>query len=169
MTYDINRIEKEFAAACQTMKVELDTPILINNRLRTTLGRVCYKRVNNDDEEAILPSKIEFSKNFILNSSDEDIKEVILHEAAHYIAITLTGERHGHDKYFKSICEKIGTANDKTFFVDKENSIKTKYTVKCPHCGFENAYSRRGKVINNVENYSCGVCGCKELEVIQNW
>ena len=142
MAYDISRVEKEFAAACQIMNVELDTPITINSRLRTTLGRVCYERVNNDDEEAILPSKIEFSKNFILNSSDEDIKEVILHEAAHYIATTLTGERHGHDKYFKSICEKIGTAN---------------------------AYSRRGKVINNIENYSCGVCGCKELEVIQNW
>lgn len=160
MTYDLKRIEKEFTIICKKAKVNLDTPISINGRLSRTLGRVCYEYVY----DVLIPSKIEFSKQFIENSSDEDIHDVILHEAAHYIATTRTGERHGHDNYFKAICAEIGTNNNRTFFVEREVAAKTKYTVKCG-CGFEHGYSRRGKVI---EQGICPVCG-GELDINQNW
>ena len=160
MTYDLKRIEKEFTAICKKAKVNLDTPILINGRLKSTLGRVCYEWVF----DTVIPTKIEFSKHFIESSSDNDVYDVILHEAAHYIATTRTGERHGHDNYFKAICAEIGTCNDRTFFVEREAASKTKYVVKCG-CGFERGYARRGKVI---EQGICPNCG-GSLDIEQNW
>lgn len=37
-----------------------------------------------------------------------------MHEASHYITTYRTGEVHGHDAMFKSVCAEIGTDNDGT-------------------------------------------------------
>ena len=51
-----------------------------------------------------MKKKISFSRNFIKNSSKEDIQDTILHEIAHAIV----GPKHGHDKVWKAMASKLG-------------------------------------------------------------
>ena len=48
--------------------------------------------------------KLSFSRNFVKNSSEEDIKDTILHEIAH----ALVGPMHGHDKVWKEMASELG-------------------------------------------------------------
>lgn len=161
--YDLDRVKKEFKEACEVMGVKLNIPIYINSRLTTTLGQVVF----NGDE----PLKADFSKLLLETSTDEAIHQVILHEAAHYIAAKLDGVSHGHDAYFKSICAKLGCTNDKTTYkVDRLKGIPSiyKYDVFCPNCGRIKGYNRKGDILKNLDRCTCRGCGSKGLYYIQN-
>ena len=106
MSYDLARLDKECREAIQGAGVKFNGPIELNNRLTRTLGRVMYSHNCID--------KIQFSTQFIENSTDENIREVLLHECSHVVAFLRTHERNGHNSYFKSICAELGTTNDGT-------------------------------------------------------
>ena len=48
--------------------------------------------------------KITFSRNFVKNSNQNDIKDTILHEIAH----ALVGSKNGHNKIWKEMAIKLG-------------------------------------------------------------
>ena len=48
--------------------------------------------------------KISFSRHFLKNADQLDINDTILHEIAH----ALVGPKHGHDRVWKNMAEKIG-------------------------------------------------------------
>ena len=139
----------------------------INGRLTKTLGRCMYiKRVDE-----IKPYRIEFSKQFLETSTPTCILDVIKHECAHAIATIKTGEKHGHDAYFKSVCAKVGTTNDGVT-TDAERTVADdkifKYFVICENCGKVcGKYHKAGKVIQHPEFYTCE-CGGK-INVKKNW
>ena len=124
--YDIERVTKEFSDTLEKAGCKLDVPVTINGRLTSTLGRVIY-RGNN-------PYKVEFSKQFLGTSTDDCIYQVILHEAAHFIAAKRSGVCHHHDGYFKQICAEIGCTNDQTkTHVERTVALEKiyKYVVYC--------------------------------------
>lgn len=161
--YDLNRVKREFNEACRKAGVVNKYPVKINGRLTATLGRVRWLRENGN----ITPIDIEFSKLMVETASDETIKETILHEAAHLIAIERSGVDHGHDSYFKSICAELGTTNDGCYAsIEAVKSIKYKYNLVCPKCGIIGGYSRMCKAVKHPELYRCK-CGCGNLKIIE--
>lgn len=72
----------------------------IDNRF---LGLCCYA------DKMLL-----FHTNFIHNSSEENVRKVILHEIAHVLA----GSKAKHDKFFAKKCREIGLIDKK--FIQEE-------------------------------------------------
>ena len=135
----------------------------INTRLKTTLGQVCY--VGNE------PNRVEFSQQLLDTSTDEAVRQVLLHEAAHYIADMRDGISHGHDAYFRAICAEIGCTNDKTTYkVERLQGIPSvyKYDVFCPNCGRIKGYNRKTDILKRLDHCTCKRCGAKGLWYVQN-
>lgn len=164
--YDIERIRAEVHEICRKANCEIDIPININSRLSRTLGRVMYS-----NHEA---SRIEFSKMFIDNSTDESIRQTILHECAHYIAWYRTGERHGHDLFFKGICAEIGCVEDKTTSHVEALRSETelfRYTIYCPNCGCIGGQQRWSSTLEGIATHDvyCKKCKSHDLTYQKNW
>jgi predicted SprT family Zn-dependent metalloprotease len=161
--YDLSRLKKEFKEVCEKAGIELKIPVRINTRLKTTLGQVCYI----GDK----PDRVEFSQQLLETSTDEAIHQVLLHEAAHYIADVRDGISHGHDAYFRAICAEIGCTNNKTTYkVERLKGVGStyKYDVFCPNCGFIKGYNRKGEILKHLNRCHCSNCGSKELWYVQN-
>ena len=162
--YDLSRLEKEVKETCEKAGIELKVPVKINTRLKTTLGQVCYI----GDE----PNRIEFSQQLLDTSTDEAIRQVLLHECAHYICDVRDGISHGHDAYFRAVCAEIGCTNNKTTY--KVERLKGcgaiyKYDVFCPECGFIKGYNRKTYKLNILDRCHCTRCGSKGLWYVKNW
>lgn len=171
MSYSLSKIQEEVKAACNKAGVELTVPVTLNGRLTKTLGRVKY--VKNNITGYTKATAIEFSKQLVESAADGSIKDVILHECAHYVVTTRTHEAHGHDNIFKSVCAELGTTNDGISTDVKwavPDSHLYKYQIYCPTCDSIVAnYNRKGKIINNIDSCKCGRCKQGGLKVIQHW
>ena len=168
MAYNIERVTKEFNHICNNAGVQVTCPVKLNGRLKRTLGRVTFITRNNISS----PTLVEFSKQLLETCTDDTIWNVVAHEAAHYIATARTGESHGHDTYFKSICAEIGTSNDGTKTTTERtvnNSQIYKYQIECPNCGIIQYAHRMGKNLKNIHLCTCGKCGSSNLVVVHNW
>ena len=145
-----------------------DIIVLANGRLTRTLGRCCYERKCGK----VVPVRLEFSRQLLETATAQSITDVILHECAHAIAAIETGESQGHNKYFKNVCARIGTDNDGTKTKVESTISDTqlyKYFIVCKGCGeVLGKYHRAGKVIKNIDDYSCPHCNHK-LSVLQNF
>lgn len=102
-----------------------------------------------------LRRKLSFVEFFALHLTFEDFKEVIIHEIVHVLL-----PHHGHDKYFRALCLKLGgTPNrqsDYSYLKDAlPNHLKKKinYVYVCPVCGHKMETTRKLK-----RQYSCGKC-----------
>jgi len=165
----LTEIKNMIAETCKEQGVELIVPVEINGRLTRTLGRVVFLKSATGK---CTPTKIEFSKRLVETGSERDLKEVILHETAHYIVTVKTKEDHGHDNVFKTMCAKIGTSNDTTT-TTLEAPISRKYEVRCQDCGkVVAAYDRKGKVLQSIlrgeKYYQCSKCKTSNLIVWEN-
>lgn len=163
----IAEISKILDDTCAKVNVKVNVPVTINGRLTSTLGRVVFTVPNNK------PTKIEFSKKLVETGDIHDIIDVIIHEAAHYVTLVLTGEDHGHDATFQKMCYRLGTDNCKPKFEGMVRPLQKKYSVICTGCGqVVGAYDRKGKVIKSIEAgtgvYRCVDCGCNRLLVKEN-
>ena len=168
MTWTVQEIKQYLDELAASIDLVYNTPIKINGRLTKTLGRVIAEPAAFDSYK---PEVIEFSKQFLETSTDESVRQTIMHEFCHWAVLIETGEVHGHDAVFKAMCRKIGCeANRPQIKVERTVSDDKlfKYTVRCDECGNEIHYNRAGKVVKNPEWYGCGKCG-GDLEVIQNW
>lgn len=136
---------------CAKCNIDFTIPIVVNNRLTSTIARITYSDIST-------PSELQLSRTFIENADAAAAHEILIHECAHYIACKKTGIRQGHNGYFKSIVSFLGgnasAATYKMFY--KPSAYK--YTVYCPNCGFLFGVNRRTKIINNISLYRCKKC-----------
>lgn len=180
--YTLTRVIEEFTDICNKAKVEVNVPIELNNRLSTTLGRVRFRRFGDYNYIAVT---VQFSTKFITNATDEEIWNVIAHEAAHYIILERYNENHNHDQLFKEVCKEIGCSNDKARYqLSKEtedrlykkdqsntkvkSNVNAKYVIYCPHCGVVGVRQRMCKALKELEHYRCSKCDSNELYYKQN-
>lgn len=93
---------------------------------------------------------ISLSHHYVVNNNAEDVKDTILHEIAHAIA----GPGHGHSRYWKSICIRIGAKPERLC----SNAImpKGQWQAHCPKCQKE--FYRHRKPKYNGYTY-CRACG----------
>ena len=168
--YDLAKVTKEFTDIVEQAGCKMTVPISFNNRLTRTLGRVISER--NKYTNVTRNVRVEFSTNLIKTASDKSIRDVIEHEACHYIATHRSKIHHGHDDYFKAICDEIGCTNNKTSTsVDRlvADEAIYRYTIYCPSCGVIGGYNRMSKTLQNLQYCNCAKCGNKKLTYIQNW
>lgn len=168
MTWTVQEIKQYLSELAASVDLVYDTPVKINGRLTTTLGRVIAEPVAFDSYK---PEVIEFSRKFLETSTDESVRRVIQHEFCHWAVLVETGEVHGHDAIFKAMCHRMGCEADRPQ-VKVERTVNNdklfKYIVKCERCNHEMYYNRAGKVVKHPDWYWCGKCG-GDLKVIQNW
>ena len=146
---------KDIIQECQAIatreKVDPIPIIRINNRLTATWARVLYPTTG--------PISLEFSPKTLEYATDEELRSIIYHEMAHYIAYKKTGECHGHDRYFKSICERLGGESASTTKLKHYDEAKeAKYKIVCPNCGHASYYTRKPRCAKHLEEYRCGEC-----------
>ena len=168
--WTVERIVEVCKRECQKLNVEFDIPVKINGRLTSTFGRVCY--YPRSANGVVRPKVLEISKELIETATDESIEAVIAHECAHYLLTVKSGERHGHDKYFKQVCAAIGCKNDKATTDVDRIVAKTKiykYSLNCPNCGNIGNYHRRVQAVQHPELYYCKKCGSENLFIEQNF
>ena len=166
-TYTIEDLKIMVYDICNKAGVNFTGPVELNSRLLTTLGRV----MNVDNK----PIRVEFSKNFIENATDETVISVCKHECAHIIALVRSGKPQHHNSYFKSICAELGTTNDGTT-TNVERSVAGKayhrYTIICPNCGEIGSRQKMCASLRDIKNCWCVKCGestVGKLTYIQNW
>lgn len=168
MTWTVQEIEDYLNELAENIHLNFDTPVKINSRLTRTLGRVVAEPWRRGSYK---PEKIEFSKQFLETSTDESVRQVIMHEFAHWAVLVETGKVHGHDAIFKAMCRKIGCEADRPQ-TKVERTVSDdrlfKYTVKCKDCDNKMHYNRAGQTVKHPDWFECGKCG-GTLEVIQNW
>jgi predicted SprT family Zn-dependent metalloprotease len=93
---------------------------------------------------------IELSRHFVENHSEEEIKEVILHEIAHAL---LKGIEEGHGPLWKAECRRLGISPDRCY--DAPNMPSGKWEAKCSIC--DRIFKRYNKPTND-KTYFCGKC-----------
>ena len=168
--WTIEKITNICTEACAKCDVEFTVPVVINSRLRKTLGRCHFEMING----LCYPTKIEISKSLLELAEDSLIMDVILHECAHYITTASTFEKHGHDALFKHFCLKIGTNNytpvTRMTYKNKDGHKSFyKYSVYCKKCGkLVDNRSRACEMTRHPDFYISNCCRVA-LRVEQNW
>lgn len=166
---DITKVREICYTKAREFGYNLYCPVLENKRFSKTLGRVTW------DEEGEL-EKIEFSTLLLTSATDEAIMNTILHELAHAFVYLETGEIHGHDAEFRSMCHRLGTIDDRAH--SKSFTLKDgieqpqtlyKYSIYCPKCGKLIGHrSRKCKIITNPEQYFSKCCYATP-SIVQNY
>ena len=155
--------------ACSKYNIEFRLDIEVNPRLTRTLGRVTQTCAGGKWR----PTKFELSQRLLDNGSNTAIRDVVLHECAHYIAVEVTRENHGHDAYFRSICHTLGTDNDQTQYRAwslNDTIAKDKYTIRCTTCNEDRGgYARMCPTLKRLDECYCKKCGKFTLTYTQNW
>ena len=139
-------------------------PISANGRLTRAMGRVKYKLTPMGECASV---NVEFSTSFIVSSSEEDVRQVVMHEFVHYHLLLTDPKNSGHTPEFRAFCKEIGcthigaTNSSNTLFKDS-GALKTigyKYLLKCPNCGaVVGKYKTKCKTVQQASFYTTKCC-----------
>lgn len=146
------KIEAVVDSILSAKNIKVDFPIIVNNRLSSTLARVVY--INNKVD------RLEYNKMLVRNTSNEaEVIDIIKHECAHIIAFKRTGQRQGHNEYFKKVCKEIGCEGAGRA---RQTNFRFKYEFICPTCNrVVYATERKSKTFKNVIEGLCRCSKCK--------
>lgn len=133
--------------------------IMPNNRAKSRFG-CCIKKKQSFGEDFF---NIEIST-VLENSSDKEIKEIIIHELLHTCKGCLN---HGYK--WKNMSESVNyllgysvktTSSYSKLNLDTPESKETyKYKITCKNCGNIVLRKRKTKVLDHISNYRCIKCG----------
>ncbi|MFK5913659.1 MAG: SprT-like domain-containing protein [Woeseiaceae bacterium] len=101
---------------------------------------------------------------------DDNVKETIPHEVAHYVTDMLFGLKkiRPHGNEWKSVMQVFGVAANRTCSYDLSGLPVRKYQMFIYHCGcqdFELTSRRHNKIDRGIGHYMCKDCGGKLLFV----
>ena len=101
---------------------------------------------------------------------DDNFKETIPHEVAHYVTDILFGLRkiRPHGAEWKSVMQVFGVAANRTASYDLSGLPVRNYQKFVYHCGcqnFELTSRRHNKILRGTGHYMCRDCGSKLLFV----
>ena len=136
-----------------------DVPVEISKRMEKTMGSFLFK----SKDGKIIPHAFRFSHVLLSGYYDETVvRNVIIHEYAHYYVNVKDNRNHMHDDYFKKTCESLGIPSH-TYFKELLPRIKRKgYILVCSKCGSQVAARRKIDAVKNiVEMKVSGCCHAK--------
>lgn len=153
----IEEVRKICRDTCKQYGYSLDVPVEVNGRLKRSLGRVRFEIKRGK----CYPERIEFSRDFLLADNEEQIRETIAHEMAHYFVLLDTRKDHGHDEVWKNWAVRLGARPKATTRWEATGlpAKEFKYIAVCSRCGkIVGRYTRAGKVVKNPANYRSACC-----------
>ncbi|MER2008825.1 MAG: SprT-like domain-containing protein [Psychrobacillus sp.] len=114
--FDVKTIEIQLKDMCEyfvqnAYGVELDIPVLINNRLKRSLGRFI--------EKAGKAYRIEFSGMLLTNGTEEQIMSVLKHECIHYALFKLGRNHRDGQEDFENELLKYGSHSTNSLHVKR--------------------------------------------------
>lgn len=142
-----------------TYGIDMEIPLTINNRLKTTCGRFRYKI--NRRTGATSPLAVEMNGFFVKNNTKDVVVDVLKHELVHYALFTL-GKPHsdGHPVFEREL-KRLGVVSQSTI---DQYTIKSKprnvNVYKCVDNGCGKEYQTLRALSNNGIYHRCK-CGCK--------
>ena len=95
--------------------------------------------------------EIRLSKYLIALNDENEIRDTMLHEIAHF----LVGANHGHDRVWRQQAIKIGCNGERT--AKTAEMPKGRYKAEC-QCGKVYFKHRKGKNVLKANWFRCGVC-----------
>ena len=127
--------------------LSLEIPLLINNRLRSTLGS--FNRNYKGDKAC----EIELSGQLVKYATKDVILDTLKHELIHYALFVLNKPFHDGDEYFENELKRLEVSGTETCYV----GIHTVYN--CPKCARK--YETELKSVWKTPNVYNTVC-CRE-------
>ncbi len=153
-------IRDEYRRLDKVFKISTDSVIIrFSSRSIRQLGVCRYVR---DAGGRAVPVSITIAE--FLKDDPEKFWNTAYHEYAHAAAALLTGESHGHDKLWQSLCIKAGgdgrRLSENFKAAEDAAALKAKYKVTCLKCGREFTYFRKTRIIKAIKkgNKSPGIC-----------
>ena len=145
---ELNEFSNQFLA--QNYSLTLDIPIVINNRLKVTVGAV----VLVEDE----PQEIELAGYLMRYGSERFILDVLKHELIHYALNLLGKPYHDGDKYFENELKRLGVT------ASGVGRIGRYLKFICPACK-EVGYTEKKRAMEHPDKFST-ICCKQTLEPI---
>lgn len=150
--YQAEKLAKEYAMEYWGLK--LNVPIVENNRLTRSLGRMCWRR--NNLLRKYTPLKIDLAGRLLRNYSDETIISVIKHELCHWALLVLEKPFSDGHPVFEKELQRIGASS--SFTIQQAGNL---HTVVCKGCKKEavknESRNRLKKYV--VKGYTSRCCG----------
>lgn len=130
-------------------------PVEISTRMEKTMGSFLFKEVNG----RITPHAFRFASVLLSGFYPETVvRNVIIHEYAHYYANVRDNRNHMHDGYFKEVCESLGIPAH-TYFKELLPKVRKKgYVLVCSSCGKQVAARRKLDSVDKILRMK--VSGC---------
>ena len=136
-----------------------EVPVEVSTRMEKTMGSFLFR----EKEGKIIPHSFRFSEVLLSGIYEENVvRNVIIHEYAHFYCNVKTQQNHMHDDFFKSICKRLGISSE-TYFKQLLPEIKKKgYILVCSKCGQKVAQRRKIDSVDKILRMkSSGCCQAK--------
>ncbi len=132
-------------------------PVEISTRMEKTMGSFLFR----EKEGKIIPHAFRFSQVLLSGYYNESVvRNVIIHEYAHFYTNVKENKNHKHDAYFKNTCVKLGIPTN-TYFKELLPKVrKNGYILVCSKCGTKVAARRRMDSVNMILRGKVSGC-CK--------
>jgi len=135
-------------------------PVEISTRMEKTMGSFLFR----EEKGKIIPHAFRFSQILLSGYYHESVvRNVIIHEYAHYYANVKDNQNHRHDDYFKRICERLGIPSHTYFKELLPKSRKNGYILVCSKCGSKVAARRKVDSVNMIVRTK--VSGCCHAKI----
>ena len=136
----------------ETYGFELEIPLSINGRLRSTYGRFKYRQWANGMQK---PLSVEMNKTFVENNDSLVVLDVLKHELVHYAMFKLNKPFSDGHPIFERELSRLSVINQRN--INRQYDIKSKkHFYKCMDCNEE--YQTKTALRNGHQNYRCS-CG----------
>ena len=131
-------------------------------------GSMRIKRIFGGYADATMRINVAYAE----RTDDKDLYNTVVHELIHAIPNAI-GDGHGSifKQYAKIVGDHLGititrTSDNKSIELPSSKE-EYKYKVFCEGCGQTVKRKRKSKLITQVNNYKCGVCGSNfQVEVL---
>lgn len=163
ITRTVKELEKYCDVLCATRGHKFDIPIKIDGRLSVT---ACKFKTEDDGSLVYV-----LSRKLIDYGEDDTLIGILVFGAATYCSLLESEDPKARKSLFNEIHTGICNATGNERFLGNkipDSPRMWKYTVRCPRCGRTQGETKRKDIVDHPENWECS-CGCKGLEVVQNW
>ena len=154
--WTVQDVKKVLMEAGEVMGLSpADISVQVSSRMERTMGSFLFK----EKAGVITPFAFRFSEVLLSGKFENQVvRDVILHEYAHFYANVKSQKNHNHDDYFKSICIKLGTPPHTYFKELLPPQKKRGYVLVCRKCGKTVAKRRRIDAVEKIMRTKISTC-----------
>jgi SprT-like protein len=128
--------------------LELNIPVRVNGRLRSTYGRfICHPTGR-------IPIAIEMSKNYIKHQDWKTVYETLIHECIHYALFVMNKPYNDGHPVFEREIQKHGSHSTGT--IEYRGKVQQ---YGCPSC--DKVFNRSRKLAHNGKYHHCSKCNVR--------